>query len=187
MFIHLLTFVAGYFFGKYRSQKLQNPMFKAYSNLAEQMGFKRKRVFSNWKEHNQTLANELISSLVGLKYGELNLEFREKLQKLVEDVEVDENIKYTAQIIQLLIYCGAELQGNISLNIAGYLLTTNDYEKKLLKENAYYKNLFENLDDYLRRHTELDINKASGAEIYSLARLGYVLSINSRWEGKQDW
>ena len=162
-------------------------MFKAYSNLAEQMGFKRKGVFSNWKEHNQTLANELISSLVGLKYGELNLEFREKLQKLVEDVEVDENIKYTAQIIQLLIYCGAELQGNISLNIAGYLLTTNDYEKKLLKENAYYKNLFENLDDYLRRHTELDINKASGAEIYSLARLGYVLSINSRWEGKQDW
>jgi hypothetical protein len=172
---------------KYSAKKHQSHLYQAYANLAEQMGFKKRSTFSNWKKHNQTLANELISRLVGLNYKELDFEFIGELKRLVDEVEIDEEKRYTAQIIQLLIACGAELQGNISLSIAGDLLTTNDCDKKLLKGNLYYKNLFEKLDDYLRWHTELDMNRIDGTEIYSLARLGCVLGINSRWEGKQDW
>ena len=186
----LAALLVGYLFGYMRREK--TPFVLAYEAHALQLGFRHKRLFNNWQVHNQTLANQLVSELAGRQVDEISADWiRERLESTSMEATAQSLNTY---IIEQLYAVGGIKQGNISLRSLGLLLLGSSVDQTVLASTVFYKQFFDNAENYGEHHNRLQIatqtlttQQVAESKLYELGRLGLILNIAARYEGKVNW
>lgn len=186
----LTALLVGYLFGRMKQEKA--PLVLAYQTRALQLGFRHKRLFNNWQAHNQTLANHLVSELAGRKVDEIDKDWiTERLNSLSK-----ESTEHALAIdnIEKLYAVGGLMGGDVSLRSLGLQLLDNAFDKAVIENAGFYKQLFADMKkfDDTPNFTEpitqpLTVEQVAESKLYELGRLGLVLNIAARYEGKVNW
>ena len=184
----------GIIIGKILRGNAESQIQTYYSHLAISYGFIKRTFIKNWKSHNQTLANRIVTSLVGFDSEEFDEKFFSQIENkhnrknLHDRTDTNELLTHHCKVLINSFYaCRVIHGGNISLYLAGELVSIRDHERLVLRQ---VDPQFAERDDTFRKvlgSEDIDLKKLEESELFKVLRIGYALRIHAMWEGKRDW